>query len=110
MCKRVMNRENFGRRSGVIIDVCKGHGVWFERQELQRVLAFIDSGGLERSRALDSERLREQERKSREQRDRLGRDVMVIKTGDAHTVVLRSSDQSQHGPDILGEALKLLFS
>ena len=34
----MMNRQNFGRRSGVIIDVCKGHGVWFEPGELSAVL------------------------------------------------------------------------
>ena len=33
-CGRLMNRQNFARLSGVIVDVCKGHGVWFERGEL----------------------------------------------------------------------------
>src|ERR1044071_4064983 len=43
-CTKVMNRENFGRRSGVVIDVCKQHGVWFERGELHSVIRFIESG------------------------------------------------------------------
>lgn len=46
-CDKVMNRVNFGRRSGIIVDVCKGHGVWFDRDELRQVLAFVDRGGLE---------------------------------------------------------------
>lgn len=50
VCGRIMNRQNFGHRSGVVIDVCKGHGVWFERNELRDTLAFIDSGGFERAR------------------------------------------------------------
>jgi Zn-finger nucleic acid-binding protein len=62
-CTKVMNRENFGHRSGVIIDVCKGHGVWLERGELHSVLAFVDGGGLERAKRLDDER-RAQERRS----------------------------------------------
>ena len=46
LCEKLMNRTNFGDRSGVIIDVCKGHGAWFQARELHDVLAFIDSGGL----------------------------------------------------------------
>jgi Zn-finger nucleic acid-binding protein len=46
-CQKIMNRVNFGRTSGVIVDVCKPHGVWFERDELRRVLAFTAHGGLE---------------------------------------------------------------
>ena len=56
ICTKVMNRENFGRQSGVVIDVCKSHGVWFERGELRSVLVFIDGGGLERARIRDQAR------------------------------------------------------
>jgi len=50
VCKKLMNRSNFAHRSGVVIDSCKGHGVWLEAGELGRALAFIDSGGLEKLR------------------------------------------------------------
>jgi Zn-finger nucleic acid-binding protein len=55
-CKKTMNRTNFGHRSGVIIDVCKGHGAWFDSGELRRVLLFVESGGLEKARAEDMRR------------------------------------------------------
>jgi hypothetical protein len=42
--------------SGVIIDVCKNHGVWFERDELRGVLQFVGNGGLDRMRATEAER------------------------------------------------------
>lgn len=58
LCTKLMNRENFGRRSGVIIDVCKGHGAWFGAGELQSVMTFINSGGLERARVLEAEQRR----------------------------------------------------
>jgi hypothetical protein len=45
-----MNRTNYGRISGVVLDVCKDHGLWFDQDELRQVLAFIDGGGLEKSR------------------------------------------------------------
>src|SRR5579859_6095606 len=28
VCRSAMNRVNFGRRSGVIVDVCRTHGTW----------------------------------------------------------------------------------
>ncbi len=49
-CASLMNRKNYGGVSGVIVDVCKRHGVWFDLGELPRVLAFVDAGGLERAR------------------------------------------------------------
>jgi len=48
-CASLMNRKNFGGMSGVIVDVCKKHGTWFDLGELPRVLAFVASGGLDRS-------------------------------------------------------------
>ncbi len=61
-CKKLMNRTNFGQRSGVIIDVCKGHGAWFEPRELRNVLAFIDSGRFERARADEAKRRADEQR------------------------------------------------
>jgi Zn-finger nucleic acid-binding protein len=49
-CAALMNRKNFGGLSGVIVDVCKKHGTWFDLGELPRVLAFVAAGGLERTR------------------------------------------------------------
>ena len=49
-CGQLMNRINFARCSGVIVDVCKGHGTWFDRDELSAIVQFIRSGGLETSR------------------------------------------------------------
>jgi Zn-finger nucleic acid-binding protein len=69
-CKQLMNRSNFVRSSGVIIDLCKQHGVWFDADELPKIIDFIDKGGLTRSRekekiALEEERgrLRDEQRK-----------------------------------------------
>src|SRR5262249_7438133 len=50
VCASLMNRKNFGEMSGVIVDVCKKHGTWFDLGELPCVLAFVAAGGLERSR------------------------------------------------------------
>ena len=50
-----MNRVNFAHKSGVILDICKADGVWFEREELRRIVEFIRADGLETSRERDRE-------------------------------------------------------
>ncbi len=49
-CGKLMNRKNFGRISGVMIDKCGRHGVWLDAGELEKIRHFIADGGMERSR------------------------------------------------------------
>lgn len=51
VCKNLMNRRNFANISGVIIDACRNDGVWFDNQELSRIVHFIEAGGMDKSRA-----------------------------------------------------------
>jgi len=62
VCSQRMNRVNYARRSGVVLDICKDHGLWFDRDELRRVLVFIQDGGLDRARERDLEDLKEAQR------------------------------------------------
>jgi Zn-finger nucleic acid-binding protein len=63
-CKSLMNRKNFGGTSGVVVDVCKSHGTWFDLGELPRVLAFVEQGGLARERQRHAEEAAEARRKA----------------------------------------------
>ena len=65
ICRALMNRLNFSERSGVIIDVCRGHGTWFDRDELRRIVEFIRAGGLEAARARDLQHWETEKRKHR---------------------------------------------
>lgn len=49
-CGQLMNRMNFARCSGVIVDICRGHGTWFDLDELRAIIEFIRAGGLDLSR------------------------------------------------------------
>ena len=40
-----MHRRNYGRRSGVIVDSCAGHGLWFDGSELDELLTWVRRGG-----------------------------------------------------------------
>jgi len=63
VCAKLMNRTNFAKSSGVILDVCKNDGVWLDRGELQRVLGFVDAGGMTVSREREKQRLAEEQRR-----------------------------------------------
>lgn len=49
-CRKFMNRVNFAGISGVVLDICKDHGVWFDKDELRETIEFIRAGGLEQAR------------------------------------------------------------
>lgn len=55
-CSSMMHRENFGGMSGVVIDVCSDHGLWFDDAELPEVLDWVRRGGLQRSKEVEKER------------------------------------------------------
>lgn len=62
-CKDLMNRANFARCSGVIVDLCKRHGIWFDCDELSRIIEFIKAGGLDEARAKEKVQLEEERRR-----------------------------------------------
>ncbi|HEY5242911.1 MAG TPA: zf-TFIIB domain-containing protein, partial [Polyangiaceae bacterium] len=46
-CRQTMARMNFGGHSGIVVDVCRAHGTWFDRGELEAALDFVRAGGIE---------------------------------------------------------------
>jgi len=40
-CAHEMRRANLGRRSGVIVDTCRKHGIWFDVGELRAAVGFL---------------------------------------------------------------------
>jgi Zn-finger nucleic acid-binding protein len=68
-CGKMMNRMNFGRISGTVVDVCKGHGTFLDAGELHLIVTFIHQGGLDRARQRQIDELKEQEEQLRALRD-----------------------------------------
>jgi Zn-finger nucleic acid-binding protein len=64
MCADLMNRVNFGKRSGVIVEVCKPHGVWFDKGELTRAIEFVAAGGLVETKRREEELAHEEQRRA----------------------------------------------
>jgi Zn-finger nucleic acid-binding protein len=65
ICRQMMNRMNFARVSGVILDICKPHGIWFDAGELEKIMDFIARGGMQRARQREIEELKADEDRAR---------------------------------------------
>jgi Zn-finger nucleic acid-binding protein len=70
-CNKLMNRRQFAGCSGVIVDWCKAHGTWFDRNELRQIVQFILDGGLSKSREREKLKLEEERQSLREERRNL---------------------------------------
>ena len=50
-CDGFMNRRNYRKRSGIIIDVCRNCGTWLDADELEAIAGFILEAGAAKSAA-----------------------------------------------------------
>lgn len=76
VCKQLMHRVNFARCSAVVVDVCRQHGTWFDKDELRRIVEFIQRGGFDKARARDIAELERQRRRLEAERAAGTRDRM----------------------------------
>ncbi len=67
VCDALMNRNNFQKRSGVIVDRCHSHGTWLDAHELERIAGFVLSGRA--ARADEIERMLKAQRDERSAQD-----------------------------------------
>ena len=61
-CANIMNRMNYAGRSGIIINICRAHGIWLDREEIRQIIEFIRGGGLDRARKVELEELQDARR------------------------------------------------
>jgi Zn-finger nucleic acid-binding protein len=72
-CHKMMNRVNFGRLSGTVVDVCRGHGTFLDAGELHAIASFIEAGGLDRMREREIQDLKDEQRRLAEAEAALAR-------------------------------------
>ncbi|HIJ87501.1 MAG TPA: hypothetical protein HPP97_07405 [Desulfuromonadales bacterium] len=73
VCSTIMNRVNFGVKSGVIVDRCREHGVWLDGGELRHLFEWMKAGG----KLLQQERAEEQRRTEARELEREKRKLQV---------------------------------
>lgn len=101
-CGQLMNRVNFAKCSGVIVDVCKGHGTWFDAQELSAIVQFIRDGGLEVARQKEKHEIEFQ-------RQQLRMEEMIAANRANSNAFYRSDEDRLSGLSAAGGLLKFLL-
>ena len=101
-CGQLMNRINFAKCSGVVVDVCKGHGTWFDRNELSAIVRFIRSGGLEVSRQKEKNEIEFQ-------RQQLRMEEMTAANRASSDAFYHSDEDRLSGLSAAGGLLKFLI-
>ncbi len=59
LCAVRMNRMNYGKQSGILLDRCPAHGLWFDGDELDAVLRWVRLGGERLAAERDAREVRE---------------------------------------------------
>ena len=91
VCSKLMLRRNFGETSGVVVDVCSAHGVWFDRGELGAILEYCASGELAKAEAGALER-----GEARQQLDRFQRRLDGSTTSSSVGTTSMSQDSLEY--------------
>jgi Zn-finger nucleic acid-binding protein len=102
VCSKHMNRRNYGKRSGVIIDSCREHGIWFDALELGATLRWIKKGGEEFSARKDQDEERARRRSESIKHPSLER-------AEAYGNRRRRDWDADTGGDLIGSLLGSLF-
>mgnify|MGYP006436422485 CR=1 FL=1 len=77
-CQKQMTRQNFGRASGVIVDVCGYHGLFLDAGEFQRIADFESKGGSVKGRQKELDHLKTRAKEQRRDETlRHHRDIMT---------------------------------
>ena len=76
VCGKLMNRINYGTRSGVVVDRCRDHGVWLDAGELKRLMEWTKAGG-----QLFHHKVSEERKKIEEQQAKRQKAQMMAETG-----------------------------
>lgn len=101
-CQKLMHRVNFAKCSHVVVDVCKPHGTWFDKDELRRIVEFIRAGGFEKARSME---IRELERQRRQLQ--AARTASPLDTGS--TMRIHHADSWEPALSAAASVLDVLF-
>ena len=91
-CNQFMARENFARRSGMIVDSCRQHGRWFDAEELARILTWVEAGGMIKSSKAnlveEQAKLREAKRQLAREKETSAYDIRINSRGSIGVTLL----------------------
>jgi len=93
-CRILMNRVNFGHRSGVIVDKCSKHGIWVDSGEITHLMEWKKAGG---------ELLNEEQQKQTKQK------VKTTRSANTYPKENDFFNTSINEPDLIESLSSLIF-
>jgi Zn-finger nucleic acid-binding protein len=105
VCGKLMNRQAYARISGVVVDVCRVHGLWFDAGELAEVIRFVEEGGLKLAR--EREREEEAEREIQRRTDSLIEEAAMGIAVEERGPITVWSSRTQSLADLLYSIIKV---
>lgn len=108
VCGKLMNRINFGSRSGVIADKCRDHGLWLDGGELRQILEWVKAGGdlYHKQKQLENAQLELEQEKKNLQFKKIDSNFSAAHGAPYH----EPEDFDLHLLPLIGRLLKKLFS
>ena len=93
VCSKFMQRRNYEKTSGVIIDVCFKHGIWLDAGELKRIYEWAKAGGMHHSKEQEKNRMLREVHYQKEQSERRRYDARHVEehssfAGDADLLTI----------------------
>lgn len=107
-CLNRMNRKRFPGGASVVVDFCREHGLWFEAEELERVLHAASEGLGDRHEAgrLPGDEAREREQRRRERNEAWRAEGRL--PADPYPLGLGGLGGVEGAAGVLGEVLGML--
>jgi len=96
VCTKIMNRVNFGTKSGVIVDRCREHGVWLDGGELRHLFEWMKAGG----KLLDQERREQQKEEEAQEEEKRRRQAQGTAGGDYSSFESYGGTLRHQDPDL----------
>ncbi len=84
VCSKFMQRRNYEKTSGVIVDVCTKHGIWLDSGELKRIYDWVKVGGIHHSKEQIKAREVREARYQKERTQRMAYDAKREPKGSHH--------------------------
>ncbi len=110
VCRSLMNRKLHGKRSGVIVDSCRDHGLWLDAGELRQLMEWTRAGGEKLNQ--EHRALENQQNSERERRELIAK---IYQTNKLEPVQNLNYSTQQQQPsisilDLIVETIKDLFA
>jgi len=101
VCRTAMTRINFTKISGILLDRCRHHGIWFDATELESALHWIKIGGERASERRDADEV-----KARASQERF---KVVPRTAEGDRVSLFGTQDDTDRVDVIPWLLGTIF-